>query len=135
MMREKRQLTESDITMHTWGFEWDDVAEAAKEMRREVFGPDRDRPDEESFCFQCGEIHSVVDKKYSQYCPYCGENYATSRSSKEHLAYVIDEVWPLWSLGQQDEFKRMIKRLRSVSPVFRGMWEKTTNRAAMDRRW
>lgn len=134
-MRDKRTLTESDITKHTWGFEWDDVSEAAKEMRREQFGPDKDRTDSERFCFQCGEIHTVADKKFLQFCPYCGENYATSRRAKEHLAYVIDVVWPIWNEEQRAEFKRMVKRLRLVSPEFRQMWERTANQAAMDRRF
>jgi hypothetical protein len=134
-MRDKRELSESDINIHTWGFEWDDIGEAAKEMRRDVFGPDKDRSDSERFCFNCGEIHMVVDKKWLQFCPYCGNNYATSRRSKEHLAYVIDEVWELWSENQRVSFKRMIKRLRSISPEFRQMWERNANQAAMDRRF
>jgi hypothetical protein len=117
-----------------WGFEWDDPDKAVKEMEREVFGSERES--DSKFCFECGELKENGNRKsQATYCPFCGQNYEKSEEAKRHLAQVIDIVWPLWSVQQQVDFKRMIKRLRAVSPEFRAMWEHEANHAALLRRY
>lgn len=115
-----------------WGFEWDDPDKAAKEMREEQFGPDREVVFSERFCFECGEIE---DTKITACCPFCGEDYTESLKAKKFMAYNIDVAWPLMNRMERDKFKVMVKKLRSVSPEFRAMWQKQADQAAMDRRY
>jgi hypothetical protein len=116
-----------------WGFEWDDPIKAAKEMEREQFG--KENGADYKFCFQCGEMVETVAGEKPTNCSFCGQNYAQSEEAKRHLAQVIEIVWHLWSTQQQVDFKRMIKRLRLVSPEFRTMWEHEANKAALLRRY
>jgi hypothetical protein len=102
-------------------------------MREASDGPDVDFPKNEVVCFSCAErMDNTIP---STYCPYCGMDYKESRKLKRHLASVIDEVYHTWDREEKDEYHRMVKRLRLVSPEFRAMWEKTTNAAALKRRY
>ena len=135
-MRHKRQLTESDITKHTWGFEWDDVEKAAREIRESTFGPDRDVPASETFCFECGEIKSKDDFTVnSRWCPYCGYDYEESKLARKYMAANIDIAWPMMNAEERVRFKREIEALRLVSPEFRQMWKKEADQAALNRRY
>lgn len=133
-MREKRTLTESDITKHTWGFEWDDVKQAAGELSQEEFGPDLETPTEGQHCFECGEIRDDIHPK-SEWCLYCGANYAEAKESRRFLASVVDEVYQHWAIQLRLEYHYVIKTLRSVNPEFRAMWEEEANKAALKRRY
>lgn len=122
-------MNEKDV----WGFEWDDIDKAEKEEREKVFGPDRDFVEGQRFCFECGEIHIAQEKLYLRHCPFCGWNYKEARKAKQVMAMTIDEAWPEMNREERDEFKRMVKRLRSVSPEFRAMWKKGADAAALKR--
>jgi hypothetical protein len=129
IVKEVKLMKDSEV----WGFEWDDPDKAAKEMEREVFGKEGDNGTK--FCFECAEMVEVVAGEKPANCFFCGQNYEKSEEAKRHLAQVIDIVWPLWSVQQQVDFKRMVRRLRSVSPEFRQMWEHEANTAALRRRY
>jgi protein-arginine kinase activator protein McsA len=132
-MRDKRQLTESDITKHTWGFEWDDVRKAARELEAEEFGTPSVS---QQHCWECGEIKSDEQNDgHLEYCPFCGTNYKEAKQSRRYLASVIDVVYPLWSAEERAEYHSVVKVLRSVNPEFRAMWEEETNKAALGRRY
>jgi hypothetical protein len=131
-LRGRRSFKEIRDT-EAWGFEWDDPNRAVREVEREVFG--KEDFSDSKFCFECGEMVETVAGVKPRNCSFCGQNYEKSEEAKRHLAQVIDIVWPMWSLQQQVDFKRMVKRLRSVSPEFRAMWEHETNTAALLRRY
>jgi len=131
-MREKRELSESDITKHTWGFEWDDIEKAAKEMRESTFGPDGDVPTSEKFCFECGESSEL---KSAEWCEFCGYGYDESRKARQFMARHIDVAWPLMNVEERDSFKKVMKGLRLVSPEFRQMWKKEADQASLNRRY
>ena len=134
-MRDERQLSESDITKHTWGFEWDDIEKAVKEVSEEQFGSDNDIPGSEQFCYECGEINEVDENGKNNFCPYCGSDYGEAKEARRFLASVIDIVYPLWTPEVRVEYHSIMKVLRSVSPEFRAMWEKEANKAALARRY
>jgi hypothetical protein len=135
-MRDKRTLSESDITKHTWGFEWDDIEKAAKEMREETFGPDSDIPSDETLCFECGEVKSKDDfTGHSIWCEFCGYNFEESKLSRKYMAQNIDLGWQLMNEEERKRFKKVMKILRSVSPEFRQMWKKEADQAALNRRY
>ena len=116
-MRGKRQLSESDITKHTWGFEWDDIEKAAKEMREQTFGPDNDVPIGETFCFECGEVRSKDDfTGDADWCEFCGANYDAARMAKKFMAHNIDIGWDEMEDLERARFKKVIGKLRIVSP-------------------
>jgi hypothetical protein len=127
-MKDKRQLSDKEL----WGFEWDDIEKAAKEMRESTFGPDRDIPPGEKFCFECGEISS---EKVALYCIYCGYSYEGSRLARKYMAYNIDIAWPLMNAEQRAKYKQVMNNLRLVAPEFRQMWQKEADQAALDRRY
>lgn len=117
-----------------WGFEWDDPDKAAKEMREEQFGPDRDFVGPEQFCYVCAEIHTNDNDNMLKYCPFCGMEYKDAKEARRFLAKVIDDVYPSWSREERDEYHSIIKTLRSVSPEFRQMWQEECDLAALKRR-
>jgi hypothetical protein len=129
IMRQWLKKEEADA----WGFEWDDINRAAKEMREAVYGTDIDFPKHSQVCFSCAERRDTAH--ITKYCPYCGKDYSESTRIKRHLASIIDEVYHTWDRETKDEYHRMVKRLRLVSPEFRAMWEQTTNGAALARRY
>jgi len=135
-IRDKRQLTERDITKHTWGFEWDDIEKAAKEMREQTFGPDNDVPSGETFCFECGEVKSKDDfTGHSIWCEFCGHNFEESKLARKYMAHYIDLAWKLMNEEERERFKREMGALRLVSPEFRQIWKKEADQAALNRRY
>jgi hypothetical protein len=115
-----------------WGFEWDDPIKAAKEMRESTFGPDKDIPASERFCFNCGE---VSDLKEAVWCEFCGYGYEESKLARKFMALHVDVAWKLMNAEERASFKREMKVLRSVSPEFRQMWQKEADQGALDRRY
>jgi ribosomal protein L37E len=115
-----------------WGFEWDDIDKAAKEMRESTFGPDKDIPASEKFCFECGE---VSDRNDAVWCEFCGYSYEESRKARKYMAHYIDVAWKLMNVEERAAFKKVVKVLRSVSPEFRQMWQKEADQAALTRRY
>jgi ribosomal protein L37E len=128
IVKEEKPMKDSEV----WGFEWDDIEQAAKEMRESTFGPDRDIPANEKFCFNCGE---TSDMKDAVWCEFCGYGYDESRKARKYMACYIDVAWKLMNEEEKFRFKRELKALRSVSPEFRQMWQKEADLAALKRRY
>jgi hypothetical protein len=119
-----------------WGFEWDNIERAAKEMRESTFGPDKDIHGTEKFCFQCGESDTEENRVFpSEFCPFCGYSYEESKLARKFMALHVDVAWKLMNAEQRTSFKREVKALRSVSPEFRQMWQKEADQGALDRRY
>ena len=129
-IRDKRELSESDITKHTWGFEWDDIKQAAKEIREETFGPDQDYRSGDQFCFNCTEELG----EYKGNCPHCGEDVLAALMAKMYLAENIDLAWPHMGEAERANYKIVMKRFRLVNPEFRAMWKHHADLAAAKRR-